>query len=393
MFNTGVMPMQGSKSNTGAGCDGEGCTKFQAPTSFVPLKEGDGFFSLTDGVETASSGAANAMSFLFKQERPNEDHNVLVSLHGRSGNTYWCLRKGGCNYKQGYLVPFDQGMMEVSAAKALAAAQGKSYIVRGVLVVHGESDHYSYTAGVQEFPIPGSDGTYAKIKDYADALIEWQQDYEAGVKAITGQTEPVPLFVSQLSGWNDARTSKVAQMQLDAHVRAPGKVILVGPSYSLSLNQQDCLHFTSKGERQLGEMFARAYARTVFDGRDWEPLRPTAYNINGQVLSVKFAVEHPPLVIDAANVAEVAGYGFEFGNIAITAVGASGPDTLKIVLASPPPPGHYTLRYAQNQPVPGCAGTPNGARGNLRDSDPSPSRNGYDQHNWAVMFEMGIDVQ
>ena len=31
---------------------------------------------------------------------------MLVSLHGRSGNTYWCLRKGGCDYKPGTVKPY-----------------------------------------------------------------------------------------------------------------------------------------------------------------------------------------------------------------------------------------------------------------------------------------------
>ena len=107
MFDTGVM--------TATDCNGDGCpaAKYVTPTSFVPLVERDDFF-LGSKVETASSGLANEVSnlalttFMFnvKAGYPKK-HDVLVSLHGRSGNTYWCLRKGGCNYK-----PADECLLE-----------------------------------------------------------------------------------------------------------------------------------------------------------------------------------------------------------------------------------------------------------------------------------------
>ena len=390
MFDTGVMPMKQ--------CDGAGCRAFDPPSSFVPLVEGDNFFGY--GVETPSAGIANEIAHLAKERYQGviqglpSDHSVLVSLHGRSGNTYWCLRKGGCNYKPGYLAPYEQAMMEVAAAKDIAAAANKSYAVRAVAAIHGESDHYSYTDGTQEFPIAGSDGTPGKIQSYADGLIEWQADYEASIKAITGQTLPVPLFISQISGWNDTQYSKVAQFQLEAHVRAPGKVILVGPSYHLPTDQNDCRHFTNHGQRRLGEYFAKAYARVVFEGKPWEPLRPKAVTRDGAVMTVAFHVPVPPLVIDTQRVAEVASYGFSYTDgsgapPAITNVAVAG-ETVTITLAAAPSGENKRLLYAQNQVPFTCIGTPYGARGNLRDSDASPSKNGYDLHNWAVNFDVPV---
>ncbi len=391
MFNTGVMPM--------TECDGAGCKTYDTPSSFVPLVEGDTFFS---PVETASSGFANEISHLVTtkygalasvKDLPAK-HDLLVSLHGRSGNTYQCLRKGGCNYKPGYLAPFDQAMKEVTNAKAIATALGKSYVVRAVATIHGESDHYSYTAGSQEFPMPGTDGTPGKIQTYADGLIEWQEDYETEVRKITGQTIPIPLFVSQISGWNDAPTSKVAQYELEAHVRAPGKVILIGASYDLALSQADCKHFTSDGERRLGEYFAKVYTRVIVEGKAWEPVRPKTITRSGAVVTVVFHVPVAPLVIDTQRVPAIESFGFTYAadagaSPAIANVELTGPDSARITLAAAPSgPGH--LRYAQNQTPNSCIGAPNGARGNLRDSDPTPSKSGYELHNWAVSFDMPV---
>ncbi len=285
-------------------------------------------------------------------------------------------------------------MKEVTSAKAIAAAANKSYVVRAVSNIHGESDHYAYTTGDEEFPLDGSDGTPKKVATYADALLEWQSDYETGIKAITNQSQPVPMFVSQVSGWTDAPTSKVAQYELEAHVRAPGKVILIGASYQLPLNTTDCRHFTAEGVRRLGEYFAKVYGRVVFEGKTWEPVRPKTITRDGAVITVAYHVPVPPLAFDTVKVAEIASYGYTFadagGNaVAITNVVLAGQDTVKITLAAAPAANGH-LKYAQNQPASSCVGTPTGARGNLRDSDATPSKNGYALENWGVMFDLAV---
>lgn len=396
MFDKGVMPMKG--------CNGNGCTLYDTPASFVPLVEGDKFFNYA--VETAAAGLVNEISYLATTQHGLAKHDVLASIHGRSGNTYWCLRKpvtpiAGtlntvCNYKNGYLAPFTQGMMEVQSGKDLAAAAGKSYVVRAVATIHGESDDYSYASGGWEFPLDGHDGTDGAIADYADALVEWQKDYEESIKAITGQTVPVPLLVSQISGWNHGPYSKVAQNQLEGHIKAPGKVVLIGPAYHLSLSQSDCLHFTNTGERHLGEYFAKVYAHVVIAGKTWEPVRPKTVTRVNDVITVQFHVPKPPLVIDETRVAAAANEGFTYVDStgasapAITNVAITAPDTVQITLASAPAGTNRRLRYAMNQVQNTCIGTPQGARGNVRDSDDTPSRNGSPLYNWAVHFEVPV---
>ncbi|AKU93701.1 Endo-1,4-beta-xylanase Z precursor [Labilithrix luteola] len=402
MFDTGVMPMKS--------CDGNGCRAYDTPTSFVPLVDGDDFFGYA--VETAASSIGYGISHLAKARYefgtragyPSK-HDMLVSVHGRSGNTYWCLRKGFCTYNadSGYLSPFAQAMSEVESAKGLAAASGRSYVVRAVGAIHGESDHYAYVFGTSEFPLPGTDGTPGKVKDYADALVEWQQDLDASIKAITGQKQNVPLLVSGLSGWTTVRESKLAQMQLDAHVRAPEKVIYVTPAYPMEV-REDCLHYSNAGQRHLGEYFAKVYGRVVLGGQSWEPVRPKSISRAGNVVTVVYYVPVPPLVVDTKLVSAAESYGFDFwdnGNrVGIASVAVSGPDTVTITLNAAPSGTNMRLTYAQNQPLndqggsAGCIGNglayAGGARGNLRDSDDTPSLFGNDLSNWGVNFEAAV---
>lgn len=408
MFDVGVM--------TGTNCDGNGCQTVQTPTGLVPLVEGDTFFAGSP-VETMSAGLANAVTKVAREKylvgNANASHDLLMSLHGRSGRTYWCLRKTSCAWLPGYQnpKPFTDGMNQVTKGKELAQAAGKTYVVRAVTAIHGESDHNGYARGRPEFPLDGTDGTVGKLRDYADALIEWQQDYDAGVKAITAQTISVPLLISGISGWNErVSMSVVANMQLAAHVRAPGKVVLVAPPYSLPF-QGDCLHFTAASERRLGEYFAKAYRRIVLEGGVWEPLRPLAVTRNANVISIQYVVPKPPLVMDTNLVSAVANNGFTYvdsaGTPTITQVRIVSADTVEITLASTPTGANRKIRYAQNQNASTCVGPFLGARGNLRDSDTTPTMWATDTsinaggpfnderyraplYNWGVMFEMDV---
>ena len=384
MFDVGVM--------TAGVCEHDGCRDYQKPTSFLPLTEGDSFWY---PVETMSSGLANEASLLATTRYQKGKHDILVSLAGRNGLTYWCLRKGGCNYfDPSYLNAFDENLRQVADAKAIATATGKSYVVRAVTAVHGESDDFGYSMGTQEFPLDGSDGTFRALASYGDALAEWQRDYEAGVKAITGQTQPVPLFVSQVSSWNDTETASVAFLQWEAHRKTRGKVVVVTPGYIFDF-ASDCRHYTNHAERRLGEYFGKAYARTFVEGRRWEPLGPSKITHAGNVVTAKFLVPVPPLVIDTARVLDPGNYGFESVDaagapIAITNVTLSGSTEVAITLASSPTPGSK-LRYAYRHVAHSCAGSQAGARGNLRDSDMTPSNYGYELFNWGVHFEMAIE--
>ena len=384
MFNTGVM--------TVGTCEQEGCRAYQTPTGFSPLVEGDSYWY---PVETMSSGLGDEVTRIATAKYGQPGHVVLVSLAGRNGLTYWCLRKGSCNYVDPtYVKPFEESMTQVADAKALAAAQGKSYVVRAVTAIHGESDDFGYATGHQEFPLDGTDGTFQALKSYADALLEWQHDYEMGVQAVTGQSQPVPLLISQFSGWNDIATSAVTQFQYEAHARSKGKVMLVTAGYMLDWGP-DCRHYTNDGERRLGEYFGKVYSRVVFEGRRWEPVRPRHVTIAGAVITAQFFVPVPPLVLDPTRVTDPGDYGFEVVDatstrLAITNVAVTSPDTVTITLAAPPA-GAARLRYAFTGVPHSCPGRFVGPRGNLRDSDTTPSQYGYELFNWGVHFETPIE--
>jgi hypothetical protein len=328
---------------------------FESP--LLPLVEGG---APDPNVETMSSAMANLVSELCL---PDLTHNMLVSVHGAGGTPYSGLKKGTSFY--------DQGMDQVVSGRDRAADDDLSYVVRAVTCVHGESD--------------ATDGN----TNYDDDLIEWQNDYETDVRALTGQTEAIPMLISQNSSMATAITP---QLMLDAHIAAPRKVVLVGAKYHLPYS--DGTHLTTAGYRQMGEDYAKVFKHIIIDRRVWEPVRPRTVERVGNVITVVFYVPHPPLVFDEDLVDSTPDMGFGFVNHASTppaaVAGGSAPAITNVEIIAPTtvritldgePSVPCRLRYAIDT-VPGF-----GPRGNLRDSDPTESRFGFSLYNWAVQFE------
>ena len=345
-------------------------------TAFAPLIEGRVPNGNNPDVETMSAGLANLVTkmardeLLVGQPADKTSHDLLVSVHGIGGTAYSGLKKGTS--------AFAAGMAQAKAGFELAKALGKSYVVRAVTTVHGETDH------VQNNPA------------YESNLLEWQAAYEKDVKALTGQADAIPLLQTQMSSWTryNSTTSAIPDAQLAAHVNSGGKVVLVGPKYHLPYSP-DGVHLTNEGYRHMGEDYAKAYRRIVLEGRRWDPVRPLSIARAGAVITVKFVVPAPPLVLDEVLVSNPGRFGFEIAQVgapppAIASVAVTAPDTVTITLAAEPTGSQRRLRYAFPAPAQASAGPTTGARGNLRDSDATPSRHGYSLYNWCVHFDEAL---
>ncbi|MBX3226581.1 MAG: hypothetical protein KIT84_32020 [Labilithrix sp.] len=343
---------------------------------FANLKlEADAFAPLVETtVETMSSAFANLVTQIAADEAKLGDHDLLVTVHGVGGFSYAQLKKG--------TTPYANGVAQVKIAADLAKSLGKTHVVRAVTNVHGETDHN------------------LKSLTYQADITEWQADYEADVKAITGQSEPIPMLHTQMSsftklgGAGGSAVSRIPIDQLAVHVASNGKSVLVGPKYHLPY-VSDGVHLTNEGYRHMGEDYAKVYRRIVLEGKRWEPLRPIAVTRAGKTITVKFLVPSPPLVLDDVTVQNPADYGFEIAQDGapppnIESVDVTAPDTVTLLLAAEPTGQNRRLRYAFTGTPAANGGPTTGARGNLRDSDATKSRAGYNLWNWCVHFDEAL---
>jgi hypothetical protein len=353
-----TQPYSNVMFNTGVRAGGQNLT------SFVPLVEQ---FVAGEG-ETIASGFAN----LVTETTGGATTGIrsLASAHGIGGQPYTVLRKGTAAYAN--------GMAQVTAGAMLAAAASETYTVRAVAVIHGESDH---GGGNQSYDLN---------------LLEWQSDYEADVRALTLQTAPVPMFTDQMSSFTalGAATSTIPIQQLAAAAARPDRIFIVAPKYMLGY-VADGVHLTGDGERMLGEYYAKAWHRVLVEGEPWVPLSPREVQREGAVITVDFNVPAPPLVLDTTLVTDPGAFGFAFTDTSgasptITSVELVDEDTVSITLSAAPTGGNKRLRYAMTGNVGAAAGPTTGARGNLRDSDATPSLAGYALFNWCVHFEQAV---
>lgn len=349
-------------------------------TALIPLAE-----PITGGMswtgETMSSSFANNVTRLTQPTIPN--YVSIISLNAIAGVPYTSLKQGTDIY--------NHALSDVRAAKLQSNVLGnKTLIVPAVTTLHGETDEGNGTTADQ----------------YEDYLLEWQNDYQNDIRAITGQEEPVRLFTYQMNSWIwfGSAVPHTALGQYAAAKNNPDKIVMVTSEYIF--DPADGVHLTNYSQRRLGEYFAKIYKKVVIDGEDWSPLMPTSVSMTGNVITATFHVPVPPLAFDTTAVLAQANYGFEYADssnsASITNVAITGPDTVQVTLSNVPTGSNPRLRYAYtgtpwSNVGSHIAGTP---RGNLRDSDTTeatvdaavPAYMGGYLRNWSLTFDEAVTV-
>jgi len=342
-----------------------GSSSQQDGTSLVPLIEG--LNSANQNVETISSALANTLTAL----SPQTNFISIVTRDGQGGTPYSGLKKG--------TAPYAVGLLEITNASAAAQSLGDGYQVTAVTCLHGEQDDVL------------GNGPF-----YAGYLRQWQQDIESDAKAITAQTNDVPMFLCQMSSWtanNHAATSLIPSAQLYATETYPDH-FLVCPKYFLTY-YSDGIHLTAQSYRRLGEYYGKVMKTVLVDGQRWRPLTPDSISINNKNITVILHVPAPPIVNDIS-IGSKSYYGFEYADdsssAAISSAFISSSNAVTVVLSKVPTGAHPRLRYAYTGTVGALAGAnqTGSARGTIRDSDTTPSLYGDSLVNWLVHFDYPI---
>ncbi len=327
-------------------------------TRLVPLVEG-GYPH--DG-ETPAGGIGRSL-------RAWTGRSVIVSRHGVSGQPYAGLAFG--------TAPFTDGLDQVRAAEALLDAEDRDQLVPAVVVTHGEAD-----------AVPAGTPTA-----YADSLTAWQADYDREIRAITGQTATVRLVIDQVSSFQPTSAIPTAQL---AAARSNPDVVLMGPKYFLGYTP-DRIHLTNRSSTVLGEYHAKVLRRLVA-GQGWTPLSPTGITVcpPTRTVTVALHVPVPPVRLDTRSIPAAPGHGFSVVDggatpATVTGVRVVGGRSLRLTL-SRVPVGEVRVRYAASAPVVAAPrnalGETVGARGNVRDSDPTRGPlSGRALPNWLVHFD------
>ena len=332
-----------------------------------------------DDNETPSSGMANSLSVQDPLGR-----SIVVGDHGQPGWFYSQIKKGGGAHA------YARGMIQATLTKSEVEAAGGTYVPIAVTIVHGEADA---TAG-------------ADAALYEGYMEQMQNDYQTDLNALTGGTGIIPFFQSQM---NTNSKGDVAVGQLNAYRNTPGKIYLIGPKYQYAYNSSDHIHLTATSSKYMGEMFAKAMKKVLFDGQSWDPLVPVAVQRLSNVVTVSYKIPVGSLAIDTTTLAQRPNYGFEFTQtggsaISISSVALVNNNTqVQITLSGAPDGTNPHIRYAWT-----CYATPNNflfancgdptnsnfVGGNIRDTDssvsPEAGSTGLPLYDFGVTFDEPI---
>ncbi|GJE00537.1 sialate O-acetylesterase [Methylobacterium isbiliense] len=347
--------------------------------------------------ETIASGFASHLIRDLDAAIPNNNFRIASFISALGGRSYYQLTEGS--------EQFTFAMRSIHQAYQQQRLKGSRLVVPGVLWIQGEND------------------VSAGWGDHYDLMLhQLQQRLQARIQAITGQTEPVILYVSQtnhINPWDATVYQRLQEAQIRAAACNP-LICLVGPTYSFAVNSADHIHKTSRGAYEMGQMFARAVFMRQYGSARSPALTPidvwraTPPNGVAARLCATFRVPVEPLVLDTSgNVIAVSGaaaapngtgggYGFwvydDLGNVVpISSVSVAVPSTqflgaprLNIDLAVAPTSRYLRVNYAQrrdNDNADTNDGPLTGARGCVRDSAAHVSIvGGGQQHNWSVQF-------
>jgi lysophospholipase L1-like esterase len=336
--------------------------------------------------ETPHSAMANEITFLVQCEAPDQDYVTVHTVVGESGQGITALQKETGDTTGDTGRAYAATIFEAQNITRLAAAAGKTYGIGAIIMTHGETDSGSST--------------------YKNALIKLLADYNADLSAITGQTQPIPMYLSQQHGYPNGSESQgqrpvanIVQWQLG--IDHKDEFVCVGPQYQYEANKNgDGIHLSALGYQMLGEKNAEVYYERAVLGRDWQPLQPTTVERSGRAVTVHFHVPVPPLnwddAFDAPSIQEwVNGRGFELrtnsSKITIASVEISG-DAVVVTAGTDLPASGLIVGYAlSSQGVQMNQASKSVRWGQLRDSDPFVGTTSKQPNaNYAVSFELPV---
>lgn len=355
--------------------------------SLVPLREP--IRPLADGYpspyprniygETPHTAMASQLSAAVMAAASGARFVTIHSVVGESGQALEVIAKGAVRAPDRGRA-YEASLFEARAITRLAKLEGRSYGVGAIVLTHGEADASSPT--------------------YAAGLRQLLADYDADLRAVTGQKQAPLLLLTQQSSEPSAPGSRAgsALAALSACEQA-GEIVCVGPKYQYAY-VADGVHLDALSYDRLGEKYGQVYFERVVRGRPWRPLEPRRLVREAGFVGVDFHVPVAPLVwdeqlpdADARFRPEwAAGKGFELSQgerpVRIESVEIVGSSVR--VHHAPGLVGPLTVRYAASAQ---SGARPRGTRrwGRLRDSDPFVGAlTGLPQPNHALVFEVTL---
>lgn len=177
-------------------------------------------------------------------------------------------------------------------------------------------------------------GDQTPIETYKQALINGINEIYKIAKEVFGQKKPIRCITYQTNRGNKTYSNAtMAQMELcrDNALFAPSCPIYVG------MLADDHVHISNWSQYLLGCYQGLQFYKWIVNGHKQIGVMPLSFSRSGTKITIKFAVECPPLKFCTDWVASRPNYGFEVirnSNDIISSVSIKGIDTVEITCTS-----------------------------------------------------------
>jgi|GEM_PF-6870573 len=305
--------------------------------------------SAAQGLESPTRGIGEGIleSLQTRHGLSYADHGTdfILCNWGQSGVSLTSLVKGSSNYTN--------MIAAVNRIKALATAAGKTCAV---------------------IAVPFSQGQSGPFTGYGALLEQLVLDFNTDIKAITGQTESIPLLMVQECGLsnyggtaNADANRHVATEQFRVASTNP-LIRMVTPDYWWVTT--DGIHWPAPLSKRIGGVMGHAVVQECLESSaGWVPLMPGAPSRSGKIVTIPFTGPGE-LLFDTSTIKDPGNYGFSYVQtdgttpVAISRVWIAGM-SIKLLLASAVP-GKLRYAWGETYTTSVRAGPITGARGCLR---------------------------
>lgn len=309
----------------GGGWDfGANNAAFDAPFTTAPLDGANCLMPAQGPYPVGPSGSVNITSLVDLYEKPTGSAletwcsraghaiqngfaaagitgpTLAFVISGRDSSSYQGLKRGTPTYTQmlGY----------VSNIKSVAAGMGLTVRVRSFVTMDGTLD------------------VRTPRDEYANDMMAWRRDFEADVKAITGQTEAIVLVLLQRNQAVTGMDPTTSFANIDAMDIDPAHCIVSHPSYSIgptdnATGANGGSHWMAMASVQNAEQLGHALLKHIY-GSGHKPVRllrgaPGAYWSAKSPYTITLTYSKPVL-IDTSNAVvdntQLTNYGFSFSD-------------------------------------------------------------------------------
>jgi hypothetical protein len=210
--------------------------------------------------ETPHTAMASQITALVRKAG-SPDYITVHTVVGESGQPMTVINKTATEVVSGTTSmgrAYAATLFEAAAISRLAGLAGKTYGVGAIIITHGEAD--------------------AGNPNYESDQAQLWSDYNQDLKAITHQTDGIPMLVSQQNSTpsNAGSTSASALAQWHVGVSHPRDLICIGPKYQYPYNQDNpggtFIHLSAHGYELLGEKFGQVFYERTSGPTDWASL-------------------------------------------------------------------------------------------------------------------------